>query len=115
MFISLKAGLKSLLIFAAVTVCSAFMSSAVCAQDDPNAQYILIQSGELAAQVREIEVPVEVGVWKLQFNLQSTGGVNWAIITPSDRPLAPDMPNLAITNNKEDAVERRSILLWDPR
>ena len=81
MFTLLKAGLKSLLIFATVTVCSAFMSSAARAQDDPNAQYILIQSGELAAQVREVEVPVEVGVWKLQFNLQSTGDVNWTIIT----------------------------------
>jgi hypothetical protein len=91
------------------------MSSAARAQDDPNAQYILIRSGELAAQVREIEVPVEVGVWKLQFNLQSTGDVNWAVITPSDRPLAQDLPNLAITNTKEGSTERRSILLWDPR
>src|SRR5215471_2568460 len=115
MFISLKAGLKSLLVFAAVTVCSAFMSSSACAQDDPNAQYILIQSGELASQVREVEVPVEVGVWKLQFNLQSIGGVNWTIITPSDRPLATDMPNLAISNTREGGVEKRSILLWDPR
>ncbi|HEV2663390.1 MAG TPA: hypothetical protein VG324_00665, partial [Blastocatellia bacterium] len=115
MFTLLKAGLKSLLAFAAVTVCSAFMSSAAWAQDDPNAQYILIQSGELAGQAREIEVPVEVGVWKLQFNIQYTGEVNWAIITPSDRPLATDLPNLAITNTKEGATERRSILLWDPR
>lgn len=115
MFITLKAGLKSLLVFAAVTVCSAFMSSTARAQDDPNAQYIMIRSGELASQVREIEVPVEVGVWKLQFNLQFTGDVNWAIITPSDRPLAQDMPNLAITNTKEGGMERRSILLWDPR
>ena len=70
MFTLLKAGLKSLLIFAAVTAGSALMSSFAGAQDDPNAQYVLIQSGELAAQVREIEAPVEVGVWKLQFNLQ---------------------------------------------
>jgi hypothetical protein len=115
MFKLLKEGLKSLLYFAAITACSAFISSVACAQDDPNAQYILIQSGELAAQVREIEVPVEVGVWKLQFNLQSTGDVNWAIITPSDRPLASNMPNLAITNTKEGATDKRSILLWDPR
>ncbi|HZF41761.1 MAG TPA: hypothetical protein VE715_23290, partial [Blastocatellia bacterium] len=115
MFTLLKAGLKPLFVFAAITVCSVFVSSVACAQDDPNAQYILIRSGELAAQVREIEVPVEVGVWKLQFNLQSTGDVNWRIITPSDRPLAPNMPNLAITNTKEGATDKRSILLWDPR
>ncbi|HKQ91936.1 MAG TPA: hypothetical protein VJZ77_14685 [Blastocatellia bacterium] len=115
MFTLLKAGLKSLLIFAAVTAGWAIMSSAARAQDDPNAQYILIQSGELAAQVREVEVPVEVGVWKLQFNLQSTGDVNWTIITPSDRPLATGMPNLTISNTKEGGADKRSILLWDPR
>jgi hypothetical protein len=115
MFTLLKAGLNSLLVFAAVTAGSAIMSSAARAQDDPNAQYILIQSGELAAQVREVEVPVEVGVWKLQFNLQSTGDVNWTIITPSDRPLATDMPNLTISNTKEGGADKRSILLWDPR
>lgn len=115
MFILPKAGLKSLLVFTAIAVWSAFMSSVACAQDDPNAQYVLIQSGELAAQVREIEAPVEVGVWKLQFNLQYAGGLDWTIITPSGRPLALDMPNLAITKSKEGAQERRSILLWDPR
>jgi len=115
MFTLSKAGLKSFLVFAAITVCSAFGSSVACAQDDPNAQYILIQSGELAAQVREIEVPVEVGVWKLQFNLQSTGDLNWSIITPSGRPMAQDMPNLAISNTKEGSTDKRSILLWDPR
>ena len=72
MFILLKPGLKSLLVFAAVTFCSAFISSSAYAQDDPNAQYILVQSGELAAQVREVEVPVEVGVWKLQLDRKST-------------------------------------------
>ena len=83
----LNAGLKSFPVFAAIMVCSAFMSSVACAQDDPNAQYILIQSGELAAQVREVEVPVEVGVWKLQFNLQSTGDVNWTMMaTVLSRP-----------------------------
>jgi hypothetical protein len=115
MFKLLKAGLKPLLVFAVITIGSAFMSSAACAQDDPNAQYILIQSDELAGQVREIEVPVEVGVWKLQFNLQFTGDVSWTIVTPSDRPLAQDMPNLAISSGKEGATEKRSILLWDPR
>ncbi|MGH9940055.1 MAG: hypothetical protein ACREAM_27770 [Blastocatellia bacterium] len=115
----LNADLKSFFVFAVIVVCSASTSpeayaqgsSGVSAQEDPNAQYILIQSGELAAQTREIEIPVEVGVWKLQFNLQFAGDVNWTVITPSDRPLPLDMPNLSITNTKE----RRSILLWDPR
>ncbi|MGH9756043.1 MAG: hypothetical protein ACREA2_24950 [Blastocatellia bacterium] len=115
MFILLKTGLKSFLVGAAITVWLSFMSSAVCAQDDPNAQYVLIQSGELAAQVREIEAPVEVGVWKLQFNLQCAGDLDWTILTPSGRPLALDMPNLAITSAKEGAQEKRSILMWDPR
>jgi hypothetical protein len=115
MFKLLKACLKPLFVFAAILICSAFMSSMVLAQDDPNAQYILIQSGELAGQVREIEVPVEVGVWKLQFNLQFKGDINWSIITPSDRQLARDMPNLAISSGKEGDTEKRSTLLWDPR
>jgi hypothetical protein len=115
MLILLKAGLKSLPVFALVAVCSAFVSSSAHAQDDPNAQYVLIQSGELTAQVREIEAPVEVGVWKLQFNLQYAGDLDWTIISPSGRPLDMNMPNLAITSAKEGAQERRSILMWDPR
>jgi len=119
----LKADLKSLFVFAAPLVCLAYISSGASArassgasaQDDPNSQYILIQSSELTRETREIEVPVEVGVWKLQFNLQSTGGLDWTIITPSDRPLSTDMPNLTITNTREGATERRSILIWDPR
>ncbi len=105
----------SFLVFGLILFCSAFAPSIARAQDDPNAQYILIQSGELAAQTREIEVPVEVGVLKLQFSLQFTGDLDWTIITPSDRPLPLDMPNLAIANVSEETRERRSILMWDPR
>jgi hypothetical protein len=115
MFKFLKEGMKSLSVFASISVCWAFMSSAAWAQDDPNAQYIMIQSGSLAGQVREIEIPVEVGVWKLQFNFQTTGDVTWTIVTPSDRPLDMGMPNLTVTSSKEGATTRRSILLWDPR
>jgi hypothetical protein len=119
----LKADLKSLLVIAALLACpasispfsSAMASSFGSAQDDPNAQYILIQSGELGADAGDIEVPVEVGVWKLQFDLRSEGAVNWTIITPSDRPLDTSMPNITITNARENATERRSILIWDPR
>src|SRR5262245_42761565 len=119
----LKADLKSRFVFAAPlflaasiwSVGAAWASSGAAAQEDPNSQYILIQSDELKSGPREIDVPVEVGVWKLQFNLQSTGDLDWAIITPSDRPLSKDMPNLTITNAREGATERRSILIWDPR
>src|SRR5262245_6866690 len=119
----LKAGMKSLFVFAAPLACLASIlsgylaraTSVAAAQDDPNAQYILIQSGELTNGPREIEVPVEVGVWKLQFNLQFTGDLDWTIITPSDRPLSKDMPNLTITNARDGATEKRSILIWDPR
>jgi hypothetical protein len=66
----LKADLKSLLVIASLLACpasispfsSAMASSFGSAQDDPNAQYILIQSGELGAGAGDIEVPVEVGV-----------------------------------------------------
>ncbi|HEY8460124.1 MAG TPA: hypothetical protein VIM99_07070 [Blastocatellia bacterium] len=115
MFKLLKAGLKSFSVFASIAICWALMPPAACAQDDPSAQYIMIQSGELAGQVREIEVPVEVGVWKLQFNLQHAGDIDWTIVTPSDRPLDMRMPNLAITSVKEGETVKRSILLWDPR
>src|SRR5262245_40911978 len=112
---SFKAGLKSLPILAAITVCSALAAGVACAQDDPNAQYIAIQSGKLASQVRDIEVPVEVGVWKVQFNLQTTPEVKWTIVTPSNRPLDQGMPNLAITGGKEGETDKRSVLMWDPR
>jgi hypothetical protein len=107
----LKAVPKSLLVSALIFVGALSTSSTTPAQDDPNAQYILVQSGELSSEVREIEVPVEVGVLRLQFNLQFTGDINWTVITPSDRPLDPGQPNLAISN----ANDKRSILMWDPR
>ncbi len=107
----LKAVLRSLFVFAVIFIGGLSTSPATSAQDDPNAQYILIQSGELSSGTREIEVPVEVGVLRLQFNLQFSGDLHWTIITPSDRPLPAGQPNIAIT----DAKDRRSILMWDPR
>ncbi len=107
----LKAVLRSLSVYTLVFIVSLSGSSATSAQDDPNAQYILIQSGEVSSGTREIEVPVEVGVLRLQFNLQFSGDINWTIITPSDKPLSTDQPNLTVTN----VAARRSILIWDPR
>src|SRR5215475_7926307 len=111
----LKADLKSLFVFMVILVFSASVSSGGYAQEDPNAQYILIQSGELAAQTREIEVPVEVGAQKLQFNLQCASGLDWTIITPSDRPLSLDMPNLVFFNDKAATNENPPFLLDAPR
>jgi hypothetical protein len=107
----LKAVLKSLSVVALIFIGALLTTSTTNAQDDPNAQYIVIQSGELSSETREIEVPVEVGVLRLQFSLQFTGDINWTIIAPSNRPLDLGQPNLAIN----DAKERRSILIWDPR
>ncbi len=107
----LKAVLKSLFVFILIFIGAPSTSSATGAQDDPNAQYIVIQSGELVSETREIEVPVEVSVLRLQFNLQFSGDINWTIIGPSGRPLQTGAPNLAIT----DTNDKRSILMWDPR
>jgi hypothetical protein len=107
----LKAVLKFSFVCALILICALSTSSSLSAQDDPNSQYILVQSGELSSETREIEVPVEVGVLRLQFNLQHSGDVNWTIISPSDRPLDTSQPNLTISDTKE----KRSILMWDPR
>src|SRR5262245_33006063 len=84
-------------------------------QDDPNAQYIILQSDELQSGSREIEVPVEVGVWKLQFNvrsgLQAGNEFNWTIVTPAGKPLVLTEPNVSVT----DPPENRTIVIWDPR
>lgn len=99
----------------AVVCCLLFLFAGARAQDDPNAQYIVLQSGELRAEGPEIVVPVEVGVWRLQFDLHlasaSAGEADWTIITPSGKPLVLSDPNVAI----KDPTNKRSILIWDPR
>jgi hypothetical protein len=90
-------------------VCAA--ASDGVAQEDPNAQYLLLQAGELQTGEREIEAPVEVNVFRLQFNLQADRGVQWTIITPAGRPLRLSDPNVSVN----EAGDRRTIALWDPR
>ena len=81
------------------------------AQEDPNAQYVLLQAGELGGVAREIEAPVEVGVLRLQFTLQAGEGLAWTILSPSGRPLVLTDPNVSVA---EGSV-RRTISVWDPR
>jgi hypothetical protein len=81
------------------------------AQDDPNAQYILLQTGELRAGEREIDAPVEVGVLRLHFTLQAEPGIRWTVITPSGKPMTLTDPNVAVT----ELAGRRTIAMWDPR
>lgn len=84
-------------------------------QNDPNAQYILFQKDELRAGFKEIEVPIEVGVWKLQYNLQPETPIDeklaWQILTPSGAPLSLSDPNISVSETREN----RQILIWDPR
>jgi hypothetical protein len=107
----LKAVSKSHLVFAQALVCCALVccmsiQAVTVAQGDPNAQYILIQSGDLTDQDR----PTRIGLTRdraeqdrqgrverltslsksafinCMFNLQYTGDVNWTIISlPVDR------------------------------
>lgn len=92
-----------------------FGNAAARAQEDPNAQYIVLQVGEISAgeqaAFREIEVPVEVGVLRLHFNLQAGGDLQWTIITPAGKPLVLTDPNISVG---EGSI-RRTISIWDPR
>lgn len=81
------------------------------AQEDPNAQYITLRAGALAAETREIEVPVEVGALRVFFNLQLGDGVNWTILTPAGGPLVLSEPNVSVTETKD----KRTVAMWDPR
>jgi len=101
--------LKSFFVIVVLLICSA--AGRAAAQDDPNAQYLLLQSGEAASAPREIEVPVEVGVLRLQFNLQAGRDLQWTIVTPSGKPMTLTDPNVAVN----EGPDRRTIALWDPR
>ncbi|MCI0336086.1 MAG: hypothetical protein L0226_00775 [Acidobacteria bacterium] len=110
----LKAVQKSFIVFLTVfgVVFSCTLStSTTSAQDDPNAQYITIISGDLSNEPREIEVPVEVGVFRLQLSVQFNGELNLAVITPTGKPLVLSEPNINVIETKE----RRLISMWDPR
>lgn len=111
----LKEVLRSFFVFMTVLGMIGFyylaIPSAANAQDDPNAQYITLLNGGLSSEPREIEVPVEVGVLRLQFSVQFTDKINLAILTPLGETLALNEPIVTVNETKE----RRTIAMWDPR
>ncbi len=103
----LKSSLAALLIFSSVLLAA----SSAMAQEDANAQYITYLSGKLSGEARDIEVPVEVTVFRLFLNLRSSGNVKMEVISPSGRPLALNEPNISVT----EADGKRTVSIWDPR
>jgi hypothetical protein len=86
-------------------------TSRAMAQEDPNAQYVSIVSGVLANHPREIEIPVEVGVLRLQFSVLYSDRLDLTIVTPAGRPLDLSESNISVS----EAKGRRLISMWDPR
>ncbi|MCI0659578.1 MAG: hypothetical protein L0220_00740 [Acidobacteria bacterium] len=83
----------------------------VGAQGDSNTQFLALLSGRLASNVREIDVPVETGVLRLQFNVKFSGELDLKVITPLGNPLNLSEPNIIVMDSKDG----RSITLWDPK
>jgi len=81
------------------------------AQGDPNTQFLALISGTLSSEVREIDVPVETGVLRLQFTVQFNGELDLKVITPLGNPLNLNEPNILEVDSKDS----RSITLWDPK
>jgi hypothetical protein len=105
----LKAALNSFFIFIAIFLGIGCVIAK--AQDDPNAQYIVILSGDLSSEPREIEAPVEVGVLRLQFSVQFSDRLQMTILTPLGKPLTMNEPNVSVVETND----RRTVSLWDPR
>jgi hypothetical protein len=99
------------MIFGAVFSPVNLATRSVNAQEDPNAQYISIVSGSLSTKPREIEIPVEAGVLRLQFSVQYSERLELTIVTPVGKPLDLSESNISVTETKE----RRLISMWDPR
>jgi hypothetical protein len=95
----------------AIFACALRGSPTANAQDDPNAQYIALFSGNLSAEPREIDVPVEVGVLRLQYSVKFSDRLDLTIITPLGKPLDLGDPNVTSTEIKG----RRTISMWDPK
>ncbi len=106
-----KAILQFFLVSLLLGACAFSLAPASIAQEDPNAQYIALVSGELAGQPREIEVPIEVGALRVFFNLQTAPGTTWMILTPTGLPLALNEPNISVSESKT----KNTISMWDPR
>jgi hypothetical protein len=87
------------------------LTSTAIGQEDPNAQYVSIVSGDLSNEPREIDIPVEVGVLRLQFSVQHSDRLNLTVVTPAGKPLDLDESNISVTETNG----RRLISMWDPR
>ena len=81
------------------------------AQDDPNAQHLVYVTTTLTGEARDIEMPVEVGVMRLELILDAGDGVRLTLLNPLGRSHPLSEPNVATTNTPG----RRTILIWDPR
>ncbi|MFN8004860.1 MAG: hypothetical protein U0X75_28050 [Acidobacteriota bacterium] len=95
-----KAILQFFLVSLLLGACAFSLAPASIAQEDPNAQYIALVSGELAGQPREIEVPIEVGALRVFFNLQTAPGTTWMILTPTGLPWRSTNQTSASANPK---------------
>lgn len=80
------------------------------AQEDPNAQHILLVSGALAGEPREFDVPVESKVIRLQFTVQLDGETIMTVLGPSGRPFDLSAPNVS----RSEAAGRRVVAVYDP-
>jgi hypothetical protein len=80
------------------------------AEDDPNAQNIVIVNAELAGGSREVSVPLEAGGIRLEFILDAGEGIRLTLFNPLGRLHPLDEPNIVARS----AAGRRSILIFDP-
>jgi hypothetical protein len=103
--------MKSIYFLAIILIFVGANETAASAQGDMSTQYIALLSGTLSSEVRDIDVPVETGVLRLQFNFQFSGELDLKVITPLGMPLNLNEPNIHLLELKD----RRSISLWDPK
>lgn len=89
----------------------AFFFSTARAQEDPNSQYVTLLSGKLSGETREIEVPVEVSVFRVFFSVRSGGEIKLDIISPVGRPISLEAPNISVANDGG----KQTVSMWDPR
>lgn len=80
-------------------------------QDDPNAQHLVYVTTTLTGEARDIEIPVEVGVTRLELILDAGDGIRLTVFNPLGRLHPLSEPNVATTSS----TGRRSVLIWDPR
>ncbi|MEY4167259.1 MAG: hypothetical protein RIR52_1083 [Acidobacteriota bacterium] len=84
---------------------------AATAEDDLNAQHLVMIDDELVGDPREIPLIVETGSLRLEVVLEAAEGVRMILYNPSGLEAKLDEPNIAVTR----VAGRHSVLLWDPR